>query len=233
MKRLKLYSLMLGSALPWYLAAALLIITLPVTSSLDLPVGICIFLTIALPLAVLAGYYVLDHRLTPKEQQIVEQTEPAQWRPVPPDLAAHIATEKGGFQPKLITRLLISAGVGLLVFLFAYFADGGESDITVPAAIAGGIAGLVFLVLTICRALNRRWTNMDGSAQYAMIPISGKRYLTTGNLVTQIEITFYQPDGRYVLRTKNSKDGNNVAIVKYRGSIIWLLLSEPQTEVRS
>ena len=229
MKRLKLYSLFLGSALPWYLAAALLIFTLSLTSAFDLPDGIGIFLTIALPLALLAGYYVLDHRLTPKEQQIVQQTEPAQWRPVPPELAARIAKEMGGFQPKLITRLLISAGVGLLVFLFAYLTDNG--NITVPAAIAGGVAGLVFLILTICRALNRRRTNMDDSAEYALIPIHSKRYLTTGGqIVTQIEITFYQPDGRYVLRTKPGLDGNFVAVVKNRGSLTWLVLPEPLPE---
>lgn len=39
MKRLKLYSLFLGSALPWYLAAALLIFTLSLTSASDLPDG--------------------------------------------------------------------------------------------------------------------------------------------------------------------------------------------------
>ena len=80
MRRLKLFHLFHGSALPWYLAFGVLIAALAVSSALELPAAAGIILALALPLAALTAAFLLDQRLTPKEQEIVSHTDAAEWK---------------------------------------------------------------------------------------------------------------------------------------------------------
>lgn len=230
MKRLRLQNPFGGSELPFYLAGVLTIAALAAFSALPLPEPVTAALVVLVPVLTLAVCFLIAQRLTPKEKQLTASLPPPQWKPLTPTLSAMLAKEKRSDRPSVPA----AAGGGLLAgfafFLVILIASGAEPGSLLPILAAAGTVLLVFLLILLYRRRRMIWEHPGEGAVFTLIPVSQKRYLTSGDLILRIDLTVYQPNGRYVLRTKGARDGNAVAVIKYRGRITWMVVNVPQPE---
>lgn len=238
MKRLKYACMFGGKVYPFYLLMVSLIfgVTFGIIGEFPRPISALLLLS---PVIVLAICYAVEHRLTAGERRIIADTAYPLWEPVTPEIKSQIIEQQSGTQMSLAQMLIACGCCAGLVFLMGIMPGRHSRKSLAPPQIMLVIslfaAIALFFYLMVTKGIGANWMEIDDTAVYTKVPIDHMYDVTHhgryGRTWVDSYLVFYQPDGRYVLRApKDSGFGNTVTVIKFRGSLTWMVTDERHPE---
>ena len=176
--------------------------------------------------------FLIEHRLSGEEKQIVAETPMPLWHPVNAFVRAKIGSKFEGTQFSLTGMTAGSVCIGAAIFVIGILPSRHSTEFRDPAAVlpfAVAAAVIGFVVMIIVKGRGANWLEIDESAMYTVIPVHhcfdvkhhSRRFLR--RTWYESYLVFYQPDGRYVLKIPNGVTGcQSVIVVLFRGAVTWL-----------
>lgn len=191
------------------------------------------------PIIVAAICYAVEQHLTAGERDIIAKTENPLWQPVTPEIKSLVIEQQTGTQLTLPQMLIASFALAGLLFLVGVSPSRSTHRSMVRPDIMLGVslvaAAGVFIWLMLTKGIGANWMEIDDTAVFTQVPIHHMYDVTHhgrhGRQWVESYLVFYQPDGRYILHApKDSGFGNMVTVVKFRGSLTWLVTEERHWE---
>lgn len=191
------------------------------------------------PIIVVTVSYAVEQHLTAGERDIIAKTQNPLWQPVTPEIKARILEQQTGTQLSLKAMVTVSLALAGLLFLVGISPSRSSHKSMVRPDIMLGIslvaAAGVFIWLMVAKGIGANWLEIDDTAVFTQVPIHHMYDITHhgkhGRQWVESYLVFYQPDGRYILHApKDSGFGNTVTVVKFRGSLTWVVTEERHWE---
>ena len=235
MKRLKYRHLFNGRQYPLYLGCIAACVAPLITLAARIELNPVLVMPCAF-LLVLVICFLIEHRLSREERQLIADAPMPLWKPVNAPVRSKIREKYESSQFRLPGMIIGSLVIGIAVFVIGILPtrhSTGFNDPSVVLPIAAAAAIIGFIVMLLCRGRGAHWLEIDESAMYTVIPVHHcyeiKQHhrspyrLTGGETWYENYLVFYQPDGRYVLKIpKGGHFCSAVIIVLYHGAVTWL-----------
>ena len=231
MKKLRFMHPFNGKSYPLILAVVAAFAAPMIALAADINISIAIVMPAAF-LLTLVICFLIEHRLSKAERQIVAETPMPLWHPVNAFVRAKITNKYEGSQFTLTGMIIGSLCIGAGVFVIGilpprHSTELNDPSVVLPIAVIAAVIGFVVMLLLKGRGAN--WLEIDESAMYTVIPVHhcfdvkhySRRPIRRTWYVSYL--VFYQPDGRYVLKIPEGVTGcQAVIVVLFRGAVTWL-----------
>ena len=162
---------------------------------------------------ILFGAFVLEHRLSPAEHDLIADAQFPVWSPAPPDLQNAVRVK---MRPLNLRLLFVLGFAGFLI---------SASFLFFPHPLLHVFCLLVLsAVIFLCDFIRRsNWRTIDDSACCITVPVHHRYAIVRQGKWEERYLVLYLPDGRYILKAPYRSDApDGVTFVKYHNMYTWL-----------